>query len=173
GLPEPYAKRTVEGDLGVRHNIDVLVEICHTKNIMPDEQVLANFQQNPGYLPKTDRESMVDMELAVAAVEASFERHTGKIETMYGPHGEMVLQTGKDLSTVRNVVGTGGPVIHSREPLRVLSGVLARSGRSDVLKPDSATFFLDRNYILYAIGLLALTEPKKALRIMKRTLQGL
>ncbi|HEX2966004.1 MAG TPA: glutamate mutase L, partial [Syntrophorhabdaceae bacterium] len=46
GLPEPYAKRTVEGDLGVRHNIDVLVEICHTKNIMPDEQVLANFQQN-------------------------------------------------------------------------------------------------------------------------------
>jgi uncharacterized protein (TIGR01319 family) len=25
GLPEPYAKRTVEGDLGVRHNIDTLL----------------------------------------------------------------------------------------------------------------------------------------------------
>ena len=101
GLPEPYAKRTVEGDLGVRHNIDVLVELCSKKGIVADENILSAFHENPSRVPVNEEEFALDRDLASVAVETSFERHTGKVEIVYGPHGEMVVQTGKDLGTSR------------------------------------------------------------------------
>jgi hypothetical protein len=40
-----------------------------------------------------------------------------------------------------------------------------------LLKPKSPEFFVDRNYVLFAIGLLAEKAPEKALRIGKKYLQ--
>jgi uncharacterized protein (TIGR01319 family) len=170
GLPEPYAKRTVEGDLGVRHNIDVLVELCSKKGIVTDEHILSALHENPSRVPVNEEEFVLDRDLASVAVETSFERHTGKVEIVYGPHGEMVVQTGKDLGTVDKVIGTGGPIICSLDPQKVLAGVLAEHGKSHFLKPKTADFFIDKDYIMYAMGLLAQSEPKKALRIMKKSL---
>jgi uncharacterized protein (TIGR01319 family) len=170
GLPEPYAKRTVEGDLGVRHNIDVLVQLCAQKGIITDKNIVPLFQENPGRIPATEEEFALDRDLASVAVETSFERHTGKVEIVYGPHGEMVIQTGKDLGTVDKVIGTGGPIICSLNPQKVLAGVLSQQGKSYSLKPKAADFFIDKYYIMYAMGLLARSEPKKALRIMKKSL---
>jgi uncharacterized protein (TIGR01319 family) len=170
GLPEPYAKRTVEGDLGVRHNIDVLVELCSKKGIVADENILSTLHENPSRVPVNEEEFTLDRDLASIAVETSFERHTGRVEVMYGPHGEMVIQTGKDLGAVNKVIGTGGPIICSLNPQRVLAGVLAEHGKSHFLKPKTADFFVDRDYIMYAMGLLARSEPKAALRILKKSL---
>jgi uncharacterized protein (TIGR01319 family) len=170
GLPEPYAKRTVEGDLGVRHNIDILMELCTQKGIVIDKNIVPAFHENPGKIPVTGEEFILDRDLASVAVETSFERHAGKVEIVYGPHGEMVLQTGKDLGTVDKVIGTGGPIICSLNPRKVLAGVLAEDGKSHFLKPKTADFFIDKDYIMYAIGLLARSEPQKALRIMKKSL---
>ena len=82
----------------------------------------------------------------------------------------MVVQTGKDLGTVDKVIGTGGPIICSLNPQTMLAGVLAEDGKSHALKPKTADFFIDKDYIMYAMGLLARSEPKKALRIMKKSL---
>jgi len=171
GLPEPYAKRTVEGDLGVRHNIDILTELCVRQGIIPDQEVLSAFRENPSLVPTNEKEFFFDENLASVAVETSFERHTGKIEILYGPHGEMVVQTGKDLGEVNKVIGTGGPVICSLDPRRILTGVLAEPGKSHMLKPKTADFFVDRDYIMYAMGLLGRSDPKTALRIMKKYLK--
>jgi uncharacterized protein (TIGR01319 family) len=170
GLPEPYAKRTVEGDLGVRHNIDVLEELCGKKGIVVNKDILSTFRRNPSRVPVNEEEFALDRDLASVAVETSFERHTGKVEIVYGPHGEMVVQTGKDLGTVDKVIGTGGPIICSLNPQKVLAGVLAEHGKNHFLKPKTADFFIDKDYIMYAMGLLARSEPKKALRIMKKSL---
>ncbi|HVN98012.1 MAG TPA: methylaspartate mutase accessory protein GlmL [Syntrophorhabdaceae bacterium] len=170
GLPEPYAKRTVEGDLGVRHNIDVLRELCVRKGIVIDEHIFSAFHAEPSRIPASEQEFALDQALSRAAVETSFERHTGKVEVMYGPHGEMAVQTGKDLTTVNKVIGTGGPLVCSLNPRELLDSVVGGPAKSNMLKPKAADFFIDKDYVMFAMGLLARSEPKKALRILKKTL---
>jgi uncharacterized protein (TIGR01319 family) len=171
GLPEPYAKRTVEGDLGVRHNIDTLMEICGRRGIVVDQEVVSLFQSDASRTPNNEREMSVDTLLTRVAVETSFERHVGKVETVYGPQGEMLVQIGKDLSDVTTVVGTGGPVTHASAPAEILSSILTESENGNLLKPKKADFYLDHNYVMYAMGLLSRTEPKAALTIMKKNLK--
>src|SRR3546814_10187255 len=38
GLPEPYVKRTVEGDLGMRHNAAAIVETVGLKEIAAEDR---------------------------------------------------------------------------------------------------------------------------------------
>lgn len=57
GLPEPFAKRTVEGDLGVRHNIETIVEICSHQGIPVDHEVIAAFQADASKTPSNERKS--------------------------------------------------------------------------------------------------------------------
>ncbi len=173
GLPEPFAKRTVEGDLGVRHNIDTLCEICSDKGILLDEQVISCFHESPERLPGDETERAVDAELARVAVETSFDRHVGRLEVFYGPQGETLIQVGKDLSAVHTVVGTGGPIIHSSAPASILAGVLGGPDDPNPLKPQKADFFIDQDYILYAVGLLAKSHPLAALKIAKKHLKRL
>ena len=171
GLPEPFAKRTVEGDLGVRHNIDTLCEICSDKGILLDEQVISCFHGSPERVPGDETERQVDAQLARVAVETSFDRHVGRLEVFYGPQGETLIQVGKDLSAVHTVVGTGGPIIHSSAPASILAGVLGGPEDPNPLKPQKADFYIDQDYILYAVGLLAKSHPLAALRIAKKHLK--
>jgi uncharacterized protein (TIGR01319 family) len=172
GLPEPFAKRTVEGDLGVRRNIDVLLQIGKEKGMVLDEGVISAFRSQPNLTPKNQQEFSVDADLARIAVGTAFERHVGKIEKMYGPMGEMLIQVGKDLSEVTKVVGTGGPIAFSSSPEGILREVIADSENPYLLKPKRVDFYVDEKYIIYAMGLLGQKEPGKALRIMKKYLKS-
>lgn len=173
GLPEPFSKRTVEGDLGVRHNIDRLLELAQAKGVRVDRDIASAFHAAPGTPPSGPEEMAADSELARIAVQASFERHVGTIELVYGPHGPMLIQKGKDLSEVNRVIGTGGPIIHAARPEKILDGLLAEANDANRLKPRCADFYLDRHYTLYAVGLLAQSEPEIALHIGKTYLQAL
>ncbi|MFH1646477.1 MAG: methylaspartate mutase accessory protein GlmL [Chloroflexota bacterium] len=169
GLPEPYVKRTVEGDLGVRHNITTLVEQLNLRGRLPDNSYAEAIEglSAVGRLPQTAEQYSVDTMLAAVAVEVAMERHAGKVEIVYGPMGEMAVQRGKDLTEVRHVVGTGGPIVFSRDPRAILEAVLFRETSPHILRPRSPRFYVDTEYILYAAGLLAQTEPKAALALMK------
>jgi uncharacterized protein (TIGR01319 family) len=173
GLPEPFAKRTVEGDLGVRHNIDVLLQIAKGKGIDLDEEVISKFQTEPSRIPKDQKEMSIDAELARIAVQTAFERHVGRMEIVYSPMGEMITQVGKDLSQVTKVIGTGGPIAFSSFPEKILSGVIADSEHSYLLKPRKTDFYIDEKYIMFAMGLLAQSEQKTALRILKKYLKAI
>jgi uncharacterized protein (TIGR01319 family) len=173
GLPEPYVKRTVEGDLGVRHNVETLLEHLQLKGFLPEkdyEDVLKDFSV-VGHVSQTDRQLSFDMMLASMAVEVAMERHAGRIDIIYSPMGEMAIQRGKDLTEVRHVIGTGGPIAFSRDPRGILEGVLFRETSPHILRPKNPRFYVDREYILYAAGLLAQLEPKAALALMKDYLQ--
>ncbi len=175
GLPEPYAKRTVEGDLGVRHNIDTLLEMGEARGIFRDSQpeaVRACFAV-PSKLPGNDFEFNCDALLAAVCVDVAGERHCGKIKIVFGPMGEVALQEGKDLSGVRCVVGTGGPLVFARDPAAILSKILFRANASHVLRPKEAALRLDAGYVLYAMGLLSASEPNSALRLMKQAVKPL
>lgn len=126
GLQEPYAKRTVEGDLGMRVSAVSLFEAATTKRIkkfVPDtpfdvEERCRFLQSNVNIIPTTDDEIAFDEALGMVATEMAMERHVGVIESVYTPMGIIYSQVGKDLLNVKNLIGTGGILVHSSNPKR-------------------------------------------------------
>jgi len=89
-------------------------------------------------------------------------RHAGTRETVFGPHGPVVVQRGKDLSRVGTIVGTGGPLAHGVDATAVLSAVRASASDTNCLLPVYPEFYLDNDYLLYAAGLLAQVDKEAA-----------
>lgn len=178
GLPEPYAKRTVEGDLGLYHNLDTLAEIA-APDVIQDDTDERGFQSRIDALrsvlsvPSGDTQTSDQILLSRKAVSTAVERHAGKLQRRVTHHGEIWLQRGKDLTEVKYVLGAGGPLSFSADPRFVLEGAALRDEASLVLKPRSPSFLLDREYILFAIGLLSRSEPDKALRIIKKYIKNI
>jgi hypothetical protein len=85
----------------------------------------------------------------------------------------MGVQEGKDLSRVRCVIGTGGPLVFAKDPAAILGKILFRAGAPHVLRPKGAALRLDSGYVLYAMGLLSASQPKSALRLMKQAIKPL
>jgi uncharacterized protein (TIGR01319 family) len=180
GLPESFAKRTVEGDLGVRYSAPALVEAAGIQAVsgvagLPKEQteqLLGMLGKNPGVLSTEEpRIGSLDQGLAAMAVKLAVERHVGRIEVSYTPMGAAYVQTGKDLTEVRKVIGTGGPVINSPNAGRILEQVLYSTDNPSLLKPQKVDMLLDRKYILAAMGLLGEKYPELAVKIMKKELE--
>ncbi len=170
GLPEPYEKRTVEGDLGIKHNIDTLRALAGERETPPNFTAIVNGFHD-GQLPVTEEEIACHRLLSSLMVEVAMDRHAGKIEVIYTPTGEKLVQHGKDLTGIGTVIGTGGPIIFSGNPRQILEGVLFREENSFALKPRAPEFYLDEQYILYAVGLLSQVEPKKALNLARKYLK--
>jgi uncharacterized protein (TIGR01319 family) len=170
GLPEPYQKRTVEGDLGIKHNLDTLLELLEGEKVPTGFNTIIESFSN-GKLPETEEEFACHRILAAVMVRVAMDRHAGKIEVINTPSGEKLIQHGKDLTEISTVIGTGGPIIFSGKPREILEGVLFREEEGFSLKPKKPDFYLDENYILFAIGLLSQVEPEKALNIAKKYLK--
>ena len=182
GLPEPFAKRTVEGDLGVRISIHALLEAAGYETVRDKtglsetdfRKCLDQVEKSLETLPQAgDSIAALDFGLASVAVRMATERHAGRIETAYAPFGVFHTQTGKDLTGIRYVIGTGGPVIFGQNPGRILESAMASGETSPVLVPRHAEFLLDEKYIMAAMGLLGECYPEKAVRIMKKGLAKL
>jgi uncharacterized protein (TIGR01319 family) len=178
GLPEPFVKRTVEGDLGMRYNASSILQAVgeehfrrqlgnSNRNLEDEVGQLALFTDR---LPESSKEWDLDNELARTAARLAMERHAGFIEPTYGPQGQILIQYGKDLTGIKTVIGTGGPLVFSPAPEKILEAVLFSETNPFSLKPKMPDFCLDKAYLLYAIGLMSEIEPEKALRVAKKHL---
>ncbi|WP_227764463.1 methylaspartate mutase accessory protein GlmL [Zhaonella formicivorans] len=175
GLPEPEAKRTVEGDLGMRYSAKGLLEMGRErlKHLEADrlsalEAYVESLSSCPGYLAKNLTEAQFETILGELAVEVAVERHAGFLEVVYTPFGSSYLQYGKDLTEFKHVIGTGGVLVHHFHPAEVLKKALFNPATPQILKPHSPELWLDKRYIMAAMGLLAEIDAVKALRIMKK-----
>jgi len=168
GLPEPYAKRTVEGDLGLFHNLDTLKAIAEAGEVPEgfQEAVAAMCARNS--VPSDEEQTACHLLLSRVAVRSAVDRHVGSLKNIVTPNGEVTVQRGKDLTQLRWVVGAGGPVSFSSDPVEVLRGALFENELPTLLKPKAPEFLLDKQYVLFALGLLAQSEPDKALRLMRK-----
>jgi uncharacterized protein (TIGR01319 family) len=170
GLPEPRVKRTVEGDLGMRHNALTIVETVGLDAIAADANLTTNtvsdlldkITRDVEHLPRSTDEIALDQALVCAAVRQAVMRHCGTVSTVYAASGPVTVQHGKDLSALDVVIGTGGALVHSRDPGAVLRRTLASADDPLSLRPRRPKFLLDREYLLYACGLLGSVEPQAA-----------
>lgn len=176
GLEEPYSKRTVEGDLGMRYSAISLFEASSTKEIRRYltnkdtnvEEEVRRRNKNIMMVPKTEEEIEFDKAMAMVATDHSMKRHAGWIESTYSPMGIMYSQFGKDLMEVKNLIGTGGVIIHSEEPREILKAGTFSETDMTSLKPKNPKFLVDKEYILSAMGLLAEIDKDLAVRMLKK-----
>lgn len=179
GLPEPLEKRTVEGDLGVRYSADSLADavgipdIAQHAGLQPPDvsECLDLIRRSPGVT--SEKEPMVgrlDLGLAEEAVRLAVKRHVGRVEEHFSSIGAIAVQHGKDLSGVRKVIGTGGPVVHSVDPGSVLAQACFDQQEPDVLRPLHPEFLVDSKYIFAAMGLLSSAYPEMAFDILIKEL---
>ncbi len=182
GLEEPYAKRTVEGDIGVRHGIQGIVEaagvewIASQADLAVDEvrNLVSELEADSSMIPSgNDRLRSLDDALAAAALDLASRRHAGTLSQIYTPMGIAFLQTGKNLRRMERVILTGGSLIYSADPLAIARQALYSDLHPESLRPYRAEVLLDQTYILSAMGVLAENEPDIALRIMKHELKVL
>jgi uncharacterized protein (TIGR01319 family) len=179
GLPEPYAKRTVEGDLGIRYNAESILKLCGAAAIrenaafaLPDlPQKLECLSREVGFVPATPEDRDLDFALASCAAQAAMERHAGTVETLWGPHGQYFLQHGKDLTPVEQVIGTGGIFVHHPRADGILKKAVYDPGRPFSLRPRNPSLYTDAHYCLFAVGLLAERYPEIAFRVGKKYLK--
>ena len=180
GLPEPFSKRTVEGDIGMRYSIRGIVEaaglprVSQLSGLSQDrvEALVDMLRANTDRLPDGDRElENLDYALASLAVETAVARHAGTMEETYTLMGQTFVQSGKNLTNVRQIVVTGGSLIHAERVAEIARHALYSTAQPASLRPKEADIWVDRTYILAAMGLLAAHEPQTALRIMKKELE--
>lgn len=183
GFPEPLAKRTVEGDIGVRYSFSGIVDELGLEGLAQRtglaegeiQKLLADLMSDRSLVPGTpdDQLCLLDHALASGAVDLASRRHAGCLEEVYTPMGPAFVQTGKNLRSVGRIILTGGSLIHSAAPLDIARAALYSPAHPMSLRPLEAEAFRDDRYILSAMGVLAEKEPDLALRIMKKELVSL
>ncbi|MDF2876591.1 MAG: hypothetical protein K0R22_3274 [Sporomusa sp.] len=176
GLPEPFAKRTVEGDLGMRYSATALFKAAGAKRIADYANVSAEdveayvekVEANIEYLPQNEIEKKVEIAMGKACTSLAVERHVGQLETIFTCFGSAFVQKGKDLSDVKTVVGTGGVIVHHEQPKEILKGAAYSESTPEMLKPECPNYLIDEDYIMASMGLLGEVYPDVAVRMMKK-----
>ena len=178
GLEEPLAKRTVEGDLGVRYSVFGIVDSLREEEQKAylaqgiDLKEEARLRRNQvDFIPTTKNEERIDQLFARLCANLAMSRHVGKMESVYTPLGMMYYQYGKDLSNAKAVIGTGGVVIYNHAPEKILQEMVAHPKNGLELRPKQPKLMVDSSYILSTMGLLSLDEPEVALAIMKEKIK--
>ncbi|MGI6037986.1 MAG: methylaspartate mutase accessory protein GlmL [Limnochordia bacterium] len=178
GLPEPYLKRTVEGDLGMRHSAPSLWEQIRHQGCPPwfppgqdGDDYVKLLAAKPDHLPQDEGELAMDSALAASALQIAFNRHVGYVEEVMTPTGPLRFQWGKDLTEVEWIVGTGGALVNATDPRWILQAVVGHDPPR--LKPLAPRYLLDANYLLWAIGLYATYDQEGARKLAAQQMVSL
>lgn len=180
GIPEPFAKRTVEGDIGMRYSVHGIVEAVGAQRIAKlsgieesrVEELVAWLRQHTDSVPDGNEElERLDHALASMAIETAVARHAGTMEETYTMMGLTYVQSGKNLTRVKQIVVTGGSLIHTKRTAEIAKHALYSPAQPTSLRPKQADVWVDRKYILAAMGLISTRYPQVALRIMKKELE--
>jgi len=183
GLAESYAKRTVEGDLGIRFNAATILNRVGLDKLSEDLQrdfseysasadmlrdYIEQISQKTGTVPQAQWHFAADAVLARAAVDLAVARHVGRRERVVAREGEAWVHYGKDMRDTHTLIGTGGVFIHNTFAAYILTQGAATDDRVQALRPRNPGIFLDSSYLLYAVGLLSEHYPDVALQMFKR-----
>lgn len=176
------AYRTVEGNLGVRVSARGILEASGAKSVLlrgdcpqtdENEQALDSYasylEAHPSHLAADDQQRAFDRGLAVTALEVALKRHAGYVAQQFDPVMGTAPGTpvGRDLREVKTVFAIGGIFAHLGEAQarELVVEALRRPGIS--LLPVSPRIIIDKDYLLYSLGVLAQLRPTAALRFAK------
>ncbi|MCI8809263.1 MAG: hypothetical protein HFF84_03895 [Oscillibacter sp.] len=178
GAAEPDAKRTVEGDMGMRESSICVLEEAGAESMaksvgVTEEALRKSIEKrllDTSFLADTPEELRIDQEIASRAISISARRHAGRIEKVHSK-GVREIQRGKNLTKVETLIGTGGILVNGTDPDRLLQCAALQDGEDEtILLPRTIRTLVDRDYVFYAAGLLQGYDEAAAFAIMKASL---
>ncbi|WP_232218226.1 MULTISPECIES: GlmL-related ornithine degradation protein [unclassified Thermosipho (in: thermotogales)] len=160
--PEPKAKRTVEGDLGLFVNAHNVIKLIGEENLKLEFPNLSELKTRISPYPKTDEDEKFIAKLALYCFQQGIRRHVGIKKHIYTPLGRKVIAEGKDLTAIKFLFGTGGFLSRSKYAPQVLKSInnLSKLHPMDLLPQNKVKIFRDKYYIFAAIGVIS-TEIDK------------
>jgi uncharacterized protein (TIGR01319 family) len=161
---EPLFKRTVEGDLGVYINRELVFNQSNKREIYPrlnlDEKNILRLLKTEPYIPESKEGKILIDLLTQTCVTKALDRHVGDLRRVYTTNGMKVIPDGKDLSEVKNIYLTGGACLHhlsiensTREYLENQVHKLVPNKNTPIHK--------DSLYIFASLGVLSLSYKEK------------
>lgn len=172
--PEPVAKRTVEGDLGVFINKKNIVDIIKIEklekelNMSPED--IEKFTNSDIAIPETEEHKRFIERLTKEAVIVSINRHAGGYRTYFGGKSD-TLAFGKDLTAVKWIVGTGGALTRLTAREEILNSI-SQFNRADKLLPTAeAKILIDNDYIMASLGVLSSLNKEAAIKLLLKSLK--
>lgn len=174
--PEPKAKRTVEGDLGVYVNRMKVIESIGEEKLREECENTLHIDLDKTLesyvaIPKNEDEFKLVERLTQEAVLRAVERHAGTIRYVYGPSGRSTLAEGKDLTQVKYIIGTGGAL--TRLPHRVdIMKMIPQDNQTGMklYPPEAVKILVDNDYIMASLGVLSKTHREGAIRLLEKSL---
>ena len=171
--PEPVAKRTVEGDLGVFINKRNIVDIIKIEklekelNMTPED--IEKFTNSDIAIPETKEHKRFIERLTKEAVIVSINRHAGGYRTYFGGKTD-TLAFGKDLTGVKWLIGTGGALTRLPAREEILNSI-SQFNRADKLLPTAeAKILIDNDYIMASLGVLSSLNKEAAIKLLLKSL---
>ena len=172
--PEPVAKRTVEGDLGVFINKKNIVDIIKIekleKELNMSSEDIEKFTDSDIAIPQTEEHKRFIERLTKEAVIVSINRHAGGYRTYFGGKSD-TLAFGKDLTAVKWIVGTGGALTRLTAREEILNSI-SQFNRADKLLPTAeAKILIDNDYIMASLGVLSSLNKEAAIKLLLKSLK--
>lgn len=176
GMLEPELKRTVEGDIGMRESAGSLVDQLGWDKLLLDspefrdmpalERAIKDRLEDSTYIPQDSRQEKLDRNLAAFAMDTAVKRHVGRIRKLAS---HTYHQTGKDMRVFESVIATGGILVHSPYRDQLLAHCFNQEECQD-LRPYGPNIWIDNDYILSALGVIAPIYPELAQKLMNQHL---
>jgi uncharacterized protein (TIGR01319 family) len=135
--PEPFNKRTVEGDLGLYVNARRLIEMIGEEKLSRElgldiPAVMREYKPSP----ETKEQFLLTNRLCLEAGLAAIARHAGRLRIFTRRRAGDAAE-GKDLTLVKTLIGTGGALTVCRSAADCACARGLQSGRN-VLYPSRA-----------------------------------
>ena len=169
--PEPFAKRTVEGDLGVYVNARSLAEMVGLDKLSAEigldaEPIFNDYRP----IPASKEQMALTTRLAYHAARLAITRHAGTLRHTYGATGRQTHAMGKDLTAVRYLVATGGALTRLPDRQTILQSLTALNSGGTMLYPKPGTIGIleDSRYIMASIGVLSRDFPDAAIALARK-----
>lgn len=172
--PEPMAKRTVEGDLGVFVNARSMAKQIGMHNLEKEigrdpAPIFAHYKA----IPDTPEQFLLTETLAWHAASDALERHCGRFRYTYGSNGRQTFAEGKDLTNVKYLVATGGALTRLPGRKAIMERLCHLNDGGKLLFPKAQNLRLleDRQYYMASLGVLSRYHRGAAVALLKQDME--
>jgi len=172
--PEPMAKRTVEGDLGVFVNARSMAKqigmYTLEKEIGQDPTPIFEAYKA---IPDTPEQFKLTEALTWHAASDALERHCGRFRYTYGSNGRQTFAEGKDLTRVKYLVATGGALTRlpgRKQIMERLCGI-NEGGKLLFPKAENLKVLEDKQYYMASLGVLSRYHKEAAIALLKQDME--
>lgn len=172
--PEPMAKRTVEGDLGVFVNARSMAKQIGMHNLEKEigrdpAPIFAHYKA----IPDTPEQFLLTETLAWHAASDALERHCGRFRYTYGSNGRQTFAEGKDLTNVKYLVATGGALTRLPGRKTIMERLCHLNDGGKLLFPKAQNLRLleDRQYYMASLGVLSRYHREAAVALLKQDME--